>query len=340
MKTKLSNLNIVMMGLLTMFVFTTIQFGNAFAEVKTDSNYQLKLKGHTDSEDIKDYELNLHLSTKYLDEKTVLIDVLDGIFTFSGTLYAESGEWEGVYIPEKETIMVSGNAEDGGSSTLHIELAGLLVNNTQHGAYFKILGSITNGSSSLHFEGVTEVKNTHFLTTSEIIQMPHVLTMQHPQLVKVGIIKKYPPITLLVKEFDRVHIQYTYSDTAKVYYKHANPFYNFNLHGGEVKDANITATIFNDHNKTIISFTGKTNQFGYYSDGFRIPDNADIGKYTAFVVAEKNGRTDSKVLNFYVLPPVENSGEYYESSSIDNDNAQGKGNHDNAQGKGNHGRGH
>jgi len=130
-------------------------------------------------------------------------------------------------------ILMSGNAKNSTGNYIHVLFNGKQLNNTQHGAFYKIMGKITDGNNAIFFSYITEIKNTYFETIGEIERNPHVIIEENPDLIKSEVVaKKSQPITLLTRQYDRTYIQYVYDVTAKVYYSQDNPARDFAYHGG------------------------------------------------------------------------------------------------------------
>ena len=111
------------------------------------------------------------------------------------------------------------------------------------------------------------------------------------------VIKK---INLVTRHYGVVEIQYNYRITTKVYDAEKNPTSNFDQNYGFVSGVKIIAKILDSNNNVVKSFEGITDNHGYFSDGFRIPDNFKPGTYKVIVTAQKDGLSDNDELILHV----------------------------------------
>lgn len=109
------------------------------------------------------------------------------------------------------------------------------------------------------------------------------------------------PITLIAKHPERVHLQKSYTFLIRVYDAKENPKDNFYQNWGYLSNVNVTATIFGSDGNVVRSFSGLTNNFGYFSDGFFVPSNFRVGTYTTQIMAEKDGALSDAELMFHVM---------------------------------------
>ena len=107
-------------------------------------------------------------------------------------------------------------------------------------------------------------------------------------------------IVLVTRQYGSVYIQYNYVISVKVFYAYANPGKTFDQYWGTVQGAKITVNIFNSQGKVVKSFSGLTDNKGYYAAGFRIPDNFVVGKYSVVVTAQKGTYSDVNHLTLFV----------------------------------------
>lgn len=123
---------------------------------------------------------------------------------------------------------------------------------------------------------------------------------ENPSTVKKeskDVIKK---LNLITKHYSVVEIQQNYRITMKVYDAEKNPTSNFDQNYGFVSGVKIIAKILDSNSNVVKSFEGVTDNHGYFSDGFRIPDNFKPGTYKVIVTAEKDGLSDSGELILHV----------------------------------------
>jgi hypoxanthine-guanine phosphoribosyltransferase len=62
----------------------------------------------------------------------------------------------------------------------------------------------------------------------------------------------------------------------------------------------VAVSIYNSQGKVVKSFSGMTDNKGYYYTGFRIPDNFVVGTYSVDVTAQKGSYSDINNLILFV----------------------------------------
>ena len=108
-------------------------------------------------------------------------------------------------------------------------------------------------------------------------------------------------IILVVKYSDHVRIAYPLIINAKVFYANQNPAGNFDQYYGFISNAKITVQILDPNGILVKSFTGVTDNHGYYYQTFRIPDNSRLGTYFVLISAHVGDSADSKKLILFIL---------------------------------------
>ena len=122
---------------------------------------------------------------------------------------------------------------------------------------------------------------------------------------KIDSITKNIPVTkiiLVTKYSDRVRVSYSFFINAKVFYANQNPTGKFDQYYGFVPNAKLTVQILDPNGVLVKSFTGVTDNHGYYYQTFRIPDNSRVGTYSVLVSAQVGDAIDSKNLPLFIQP--------------------------------------
>jgi len=136
------------------------------------------------------------------------------------------------------------------------------------------------------------------------ISLPEAIAMSKTY----GITKNVPvpKIILVTKYSDHVKISYSFFINAKVYYANQNPSGNFDQYYGFIPNAKLTVQILNPNGVLVKSFTGITDNHGYYYQTFRVSDNSLVGTYAVLVSAQIDDSTDSKKLPLFIQPHRQN----------------------------------
>jgi len=131
-----------------------------------------------------------------------------------------------------------------------------------------------------------------------VISLPEAVAMG-----KTNSITKNVPVTkiiLVTKYSDHVRISYSFFINAKVFYANQNPSGNFDQYYGFVPNAKLTVKILDPNGVLVKSFSGVTDNHGYFYQTYRIPDNSRVGTYTILVSAQVGDATDSKNLPLFI----------------------------------------
>ncbi|MGH2850562.1 MAG: hypothetical protein ACRDLP_08105 [Solirubrobacteraceae bacterium] len=151
----------------------------------------------------------------------------------------------------------------------------------------------------------SEIPSSHILQKSETSIQKQI--QYSNQVSAIGtpdtITKNTSPakITLVVKYTDHVKIAYPLLINAKVCYANQNPTGNFDQFYGFIPNAKITVQILDPNGILFKSFTGVTDNHGYYYQTFRIPDNSRVGTYSILISAQSGDSVDSKKLVLFIL---------------------------------------
>ena len=133
-----------------------------------------------------------------------------------------------------------------------------------------------------------------------VISLPEAVAMG-----KTDSTTKNVPVTkiiLVTKYSDHVRISYSFFINAKVFYANQNPSGNFDQYYGFVPNAKLTVKILDPNGVLVKSFSGVTDNHGYFYQTYRIPDNSRVGTYTILVSAQVGDATDSKNLPLFIQP--------------------------------------
>ncbi|HYL65713.1 MAG TPA: fibronectin type III domain-containing protein [Nitrosopumilaceae archaeon] len=284
------------------------QFHSVNAELQTGKSYIIYANGHDVGNNIA-YTLELQLLIGSGSSNKIPIYLVEGLIIHDGQDFITSSNWKGTLLKNDGLIMLSGNATTYDGTQLSMILFGKLVNNTEDGANYKLVGRLIHKKQPIILTQITEIIDVHSLTQKQIYkEMPHIFINQNKDLQRLEVqpTKKIDAITVIVKQPGRVYTHnYIYSVTAKVYLLKENPKDDFYLHGGEVQGAHINISIINQNDEIVESFDGITDRFGFFSNLFIIPDDFTAGTYVVHVTAEKDGINDTDDSVLYVFhPPI------------------------------------
>ena len=280
-----------------LFAISYTQYANS--EFLSDLTYQLQGTGFTITDKfIGNSKLDLQLLTGK-DGSRITITPKDGIISISGNNYAFSENSKVTISQDGKLLRLFAEATSLDGEKISLSLFGNLVESSKNGSVYGFTGAIDKNNQTI--KAIYTVKIIKFNPTSETVTekketQPTQSTVTETKELKNGAHK----IVLIATQYDPVQISYVYKITAKVYEADKNPTSNFNQNYGFVAGAKIIAQIIKSDGRVVKSFEGITSNNGYYSDGFRIPDNFFPGTYKVVVTAEKNGSSDRKEFVLHV----------------------------------------
>jgi len=274
-----------------------MQYANS--EFLSGFSYQLSGSGFaaTDKQ-IDDSKVDLEFSfVKDTGNKNTMI-VKSGVTNISGKDYTLSENWKVTSLQQDRLLELSGDAKSQEGDKISFYLLGTLVGSNNDGSVYTFIGTIKQNNQLIKSIYTTEISKITPVeqSPSEEKTTPTVPPTTETKETNKEIVK----LALIAKQTSPIQVSYSYQITTKVYDANKNPTKDFNQNSGFVQGAKITAKIIDSNGIVVKTLEGTTDSHGYYSDGFRIPDNFKPGTYKVVVTAEKNGVTDSNELTLHV----------------------------------------
>lgn len=276
-------------------VFSIDNIHHANSELISDQTYQLHALGfYSDTKSIGNSNLDLKFSlTKESGNKKTLI-VKDGVVDLSGQEYAISENWKVTLLNDDRLLIVNGDAKNVEGKLITTKISGKLVENVAVGSVYSFTGKIEKDNQSMKIVYVAKIS---------ILEAPKEVSTKEKEMgnkVTNETGQEILKLVLITKQTDRVQVSDSYRITAKVYDADKNPTKDFNQNWGFVSGVKIMTKIIDVDGVIVKLLEGVTDNGGYFSDGFRIPDNFKPGTYKVVVAAEKGGFTTSNELTLHV----------------------------------------
>lgn len=261
----------------------------------SDQTYQLHALGfYSDTKSIGNAYLDLKFSlTKESENKKTLI-IKEGFANLSGQQYPILGNWKATLLNGDTVSIISGDAINTEGKLITIRISGKLVENNGEGSVYSFIGKIVKDGQSMKTVYVAKISAPEppkTVPTGEK-EMENKTTDQ----TKAETLK----LILITKQTDRVQVSDSYTITAKVFDADKNPTGDFNQNWGGILGVKIIAKIIDSNGITVKSLEGVTDNGGYFSDSFRLPDNFKPGTYKVVVTAQKDSFTTSNELTLHV----------------------------------------
>ncbi|MBI3842770.1 MAG: hypothetical protein HY295_06490 [Thaumarchaeota archaeon] len=280
-----------------LFAISYTQYANS--EFLSDFSYQLSGTGFaaTDKQ-IEDSKIDLEFSfVKDTSNKNTMI-VKNGVTNLSGKDYTLSENWKISSLQQDRLLELSGDAKNSDGDKISFYLLGTLVGSNNDGSVYTFIGTIKK--SNQFIKSIYTTKISKIIPVEQLPSEEKTTPTIPPTTETKETNKEIVKLALIAKQTSPIQVSYSYQITTKVYDANKNPTKDFNQDSGFVQGAKITAKIIGSDGIVVKTLEGTTDSHGYYSDGFRIPDNFKPGTYKVVVTAEKNGMTDSNELTLHV----------------------------------------
>jgi plastocyanin len=142
------------LGLILLILITgillSISLPHAYSELVSGNKYLLQATGFVaGTQTIQNSEIDLQFLTGSSSNGNTPITVENGLVSISGNNYLNSGIWTSTILRDGMFLVVTGDAQNSNGDTIHLNLFGRLVGNSQDGSVYYFTGKITGTTESL-----------------------------------------------------------------------------------------------------------------------------------------------------------------------------------------------
>lgn len=275
------------------FSIDNIQYANS--ELQADQIYQLHALGfYSDTKSIGNSVLDLKFAIAKESGNNRNVEIKEGIANLSGQQYTLSGNVKATFLADDRWLILSTDAKNIEGKLITIRISGKLVENIGVGSVYSFTGKIEKDNQSMKIVYVAKIVGLE--PPKEVSTQEKETGNKSTNETKQEILK----LMLITKQWDRVQVSDSYRITAKVYDADKNPTKDFDQNWGGILGVKIISKIIDSNGVTVKSLEGITDQGGYFSNGFKLPDNFKPGTYKVIVTAEKDGFTTSNELTLHV----------------------------------------
>jgi len=268
-------LNYLLIAALSL-ILPAVVIGNSL--LVESERYVLILGDEHKSENYADIEF-YQIDSK--ENRQVIID--KGSISIGNEEYEIIEDWKGSFLNNDKLFFMAGNAESF-DKKIDVFIIGKFLRKT-------IDGSLYDVTVHIHLDQTIE-----FQTEGEIIGIsPKETPQKNPQKI---IPEKSTNILFLIKDSHHRFQNEEYIFTTKVYDKNQNPLGEWNVKGGEIKDADITVQAVDLNGNTLREIHGSTNNAGWFEGKFSLGKTFPRGEYLVRYTAKYQNTTveDSKPL--------------------------------------------
>ncbi len=138
-----------------------ISLPNAYSQLVSDNKYLLQATGFVvGKQTIQDSGIDLQFSTGQYNNGNTPITLQNGLVTLSGTSYLDSGIWSSTLLRDGKFLAILGDAQNSNGDTIHLNLFGRLVENSQAGSVYYFTGKITGTTEPLQVAYSAKIAST------------------------------------------------------------------------------------------------------------------------------------------------------------------------------------
>jgi len=131
-------------------ILLSISLPHAYSELVSGNKYLLQATGFVaGTQTIQNSEIDLQFSTGSSSNGNTPITVENGLVSISGNNYLNSGTWTSTILRDGMFLVVTGDAQNSNGDTIHLNLFGRLVGNSQDGSVYYFTGKITGTTETL-----------------------------------------------------------------------------------------------------------------------------------------------------------------------------------------------
>src|SRR3989442_3230339 len=131
-------------------ILLSISLPHAYSELVSGNKYLLQATGFVaGTQTIQNSEIDLQFSTGSSNNGNTPVTLENGLVSISGNNYLNSGIWTSTILRDGMFLVVTGDAQNSIGDTIHLNLFGRLVGNSQDGSVYYFTGKITGTTESL-----------------------------------------------------------------------------------------------------------------------------------------------------------------------------------------------
>src|SRR2546428_3455355 len=151
-------------------ILLSISLSHAYSELVSGNKYLLQATGFVaGTQTIQNSEIDLQFSTGSSNNGNTPVTLENGLVSISGNNYLNSGIWTSTILRDGMFLVVTGDAQNSIGDTIHLNLFGRLVGNSQDGSVYYFTGKITGTTESLKVIYSAKIAST---TVSNITPPP------------------------------------------------------------------------------------------------------------------------------------------------------------------------
>lgn len=183
----------------------------------------------------------------------------------------------------------------------------LTLENFFNGNIVRVSGQTIEGFPYITYSKVINDKiNTHgiIFVGGEFIK----LSFEEKTIQDKVQVEKKNDLSILVQHTQRVYSKQFAQIDIKIYDEQQNRLNNFNLNYGYISNMNVKVIVLDEENKEFYSVNGITNDKGFFTTEFLIPDRSQRETLTVTITAENENSMSSKILQIFSLGQIPDGG--------------------------------
>jgi len=157
--------SIMKLGLILLISITgillTVSLPHAYSQLASDNKYLLQASGFVaGTQSIQSSEIDLQFSTGTNNNGNTPVTLENGLVSISGNNYLNSGIWSSTLLRNGQYIVITGDAQNSNSETIHVNIFGRLVQTSQEGSVYYFTGKITGTAEPFQVAYSAKISST------------------------------------------------------------------------------------------------------------------------------------------------------------------------------------
>jgi len=154
-------------------ILLSVSIPHAYSDLVSGNKYLLQATGFlTGTQTIQNSEIDLQFSTGDNNNGNAPINLENGLVSISGNNYLNSGTWTSTVLRNGMFLVITGDAQNSNGETVHLNLFGRLVGNSQEGSVYYFTGKITGTAETLKVIYSAKISSTTVSIVTPPTQTP------------------------------------------------------------------------------------------------------------------------------------------------------------------------
>ncbi len=144
-----------------------------YSELAADNKYLVQATGFiVGKQEIVNTDLDLQLSLGDSNNGNIPATLENGVLTLSGDGYLNAGTWQASVLRDGRFMVVTGDAQNSNGDSVHLNLFGRLISNSQDGSVYWFSGKISSATETMQAALSAKISSANNLNVTPPTQTP------------------------------------------------------------------------------------------------------------------------------------------------------------------------